>query len=115
MALVFVFWEEQATNEMQKKEMTNLITDSVIRTSGAKGALVAYHNILCYPAAPGPIIVINWTEGHTDETKDAMSAAITDDVVKVTGISPKGVKIIFNDIPHGNLANDGRVINRIKK
>ena len=112
MAMVFVNWEDQATNEKQKKELTASITESVIRTSGAKGALVAYKNILCYPAAPGPIIVINWTEGHTDETKEAMSAAITDDVVKVTGISPKGVKIIFNDIPRGNLANDGRIINR---
>ena len=114
MALVFVNWELSATTEAEKESMTSLVTAAVVKNSNAKGALVAFQDMKCYPAAPGPVIFVNWTEGQLPQVKDAMVQGITEAVCTATGVSPKGVKIIFNDVPRGDLGNDGRIINRNK-
>ena len=112
MALVFFHWEPGSTSEAQRKEITEKITAAIIKEAGAKGAFVAFQDQRSYPPAAGPILFINWTEGQSHTVKDAVVSGVTGAVCGVTGLNPANVKIIFRDIPRGNLANNGVIINR---
>ena len=101
--MMFVNWEHSATTTAQKQELSEKMVKAIMNTSPAKGGMVAYQDMVCYPPAPGPIISVRWTEGNSDEVKDAAVKALTDAVCEVTGHPAKGIKVIFDEIRPGNL------------
>lgn len=57
-----------------------------------------------------PIINIQWTDGKTSEQKREVSKRITDAISEVCNIDKSKIYILIIDIPHTNLANNGKLI-----
>jgi len=51
-------------------------------------------------------------EGRTEAQKAELAKAITDDIVRVLGVQPDAVSIIYHDLPRHNVANAGVLYSR---
>jgi 4-oxalocrotonate tautomerase len=51
-----------------------------------------------------PIVTVSMYTGRTqrDKDKDRLAEAITEDVVNILKVEKKDVKVVFQEIPHGN-------------
>ncbi|MEM4297675.1 MAG: 2-hydroxymuconate tautomerase [Nitrososphaerota archaeon] len=56
-----------------------------------------------------PLVEISLLEGRSDEQRRAIAEAITDTIVKVLGVDPEVVWVIFRDVPKGHLAVGGKI------
>ena len=59
-----------------------------------------------------PTVVIELLEGRTEAQKAELAKAITDDIVRVLGVQPDAVSIIYHDLPRHNVANAGVLYSR---
>ena len=44
-----------------------------------------------------PRIYVEWFEGRTKETRDALAKKITEDVVEIVKVKPEAVNIVFKE------------------
>ena len=56
-----------------------------------------------------PFIHVEFLEGKTLEQKREIAKAITDAMVKIGGVNPEAVYVIFNDLSKSNLAKGGQL------
>jgi 4-oxalocrotonate tautomerase len=49
-----------------------------------------------------PIITVAMYSGKTQEEKDRLAEAISEDVVKILEIDKKDIIVVFQEDPHGN-------------
>lgn len=54
-----------------------------------------------------PIITTSTYSGKTQQEKDRLAEAITEDVIKIFGVEKKDVIIVFQEQPHGNWYAEG--------
>jgi 4-oxalocrotonate tautomerase len=54
-----------------------------------------------------PIITVAMYSGKTQEEKDRIAEAITDDVVKILEVEKKDIIVVFQEDPHGNWYSSG--------
>jgi 4-oxalocrotonate tautomerase len=54
-----------------------------------------------------PIITVAMYGGKTQEEKDRIAEAITDDVVKILEVEKKDIIVVFQEDPHGNWYSSG--------
>jgi 4-oxalocrotonate tautomerase len=53
------------------------------------------------------IITVAMYSGKTQEEKDRIAEAITDDVVKILEVEKKDIIVVFQEDPHGNWYSSG--------
>lgn len=97
-----------------KRDMAAAITKGICEVTKLpqERITVAFHDITyADPALERVILQVNWTEGQSDDVKSGVAAEITSGIQSVAGMSDRPVTIIFNDIPHGNLASGGKIVN----
>ena len=56
-----------------------------------------------------PIVEITLFEGRSNEQREAIAQAVTDAPVKVLGVDPEVVWVVFRDIPKTHLAVGGKL------
>jgi 4-oxalocrotonate tautomerase len=54
-----------------------------------------------------PIITVAMYSGKTQEEKDRLAEAITEDVVKILEVEKKDIIVVFQEDPHGNWYSSG--------
>ena len=54
-----------------------------------------------------PIITVAMYSGKTQEEKDRIAEAITDDVVKILEVEKKDIIVVFQEDTHGNWCSSG--------
>ncbi|MFL6402907.1 MAG: 4-oxalocrotonate tautomerase family protein [Nitrososphaeraceae archaeon] len=54
-----------------------------------------------------PIITVAMYGGKTQEEKDRIAEAITDDVVKILEVEKKDIIVVFQEDPHGSWYSSG--------
>lgn len=54
-----------------------------------------------------PIITVAMYSGKTQEEKDRIAEAITDDVVKILEVEKKDIIVVFQEDTHGNWYSSG--------
>ncbi len=114
MPCIYVNWKKGKTPE-QKQEIRTRIANEVSETIGVGPNLVSifFHDM---PEEDVPyyanLIWVYWTVGRSDEDKDTLVRIITDAIHDVTGDPVEIISIMIFDLPQGNLAGSGRILNR---
>ncbi|MEM2227176.1 MAG: tautomerase family protein [Candidatus Bathyarchaeia archaeon] len=54
-----------------------------------------------------PTVIIELLEGRTEAQKAELAKAITDAMVRILGVRPEAVNIIYHDLPRHNIASAG--------
>jgi len=62
-----------------------------------------------------PIIDMKMLEGFSDSQKEAMYAEVTDALCRTLGCRPDQVRIMVNDLAHGDFAVAGRSVAAIRR
>lgn len=62
-----------------------------------------------------PVVNIKMFEGRTEEAKQGIAKDVTDSIVKHTGVDPKYIYVIFEDVALNNWAISGEVYSETLK
>ena len=58
-----------------------------------------------------PILFVHMTEGR-NEVKEKVAQNVTKAMCDTLGLGPEHITIVFQDIPHGDLAFAGKIVNK---
>ena len=114
MPCIYVNWKEGKTSE-QKTEIRTRIAKEISETIGVGPEYVSiFFNDMPEENVPyyANLIWVYWTVGRSDEDKDTVVRIITEAIHAVTGDPVDIISIMIFDLPKGNLAGSGRVLNR---
>ena len=56
-----------------------------------------------------PVVRVTWFDDKTAEMKQQVAAQITQTLVKLTGVDPKWVYVVFEDVSPNNWAAGGEL------
>ena len=56
-----------------------------------------------------PVVRVTWFDDKSQEAKKQVAAEITQTLIKHTGIDPKWVYVLFEDVPSSNWAVAGEL------
>jgi 4-oxalocrotonate tautomerase len=59
-----------------------------------------------------PTVIIELLEGRTEAQKAELAKAITDAMVRILGVPPNAVTIIYHDLPRQNIASAGTLFSQ---
>jgi len=59
-----------------------------------------------------PRIRVEWLEGRTQEQREELARLLTDAVVKVAGVKPGAVTVIFQENPPNLMAKGGKIVSK---
>jgi len=114
MPCIYVNWDEKHTKE-QKEQIREIVSGKLGELLAVdKQYITVFYNDMKTENIPhtGYLVWVYWTEGRSDEDKDAVAKHVTDAICQVTQMDPHKISVMIFDLPRGNLGSNGRIINR---